>query len=87
MPLFIVYNVPDQEPEMNAFKTTQTLGLFIREARKSQGLTQEQLASVSGTGRRFIIDLESGKESCHLDKTLKVITMLGLELSIRQKEG
>jgi y4mF family transcriptional regulator len=70
---------------MKTFKTTQSLGQFIRETRKSQGLTQEQLASVSGTGRRFIIDLESGKESCHLDKTLKVLTMLGLELYVQEK--
>ncbi|EKE10158.1 MAG: XRE family transcriptional regulator [uncultured bacterium] len=71
---------------MKEIKTTQALGQFMREARKSQGLTQEQLASVSGTGRRFIFDLESGKESCHLDKTLKVLTMLGFELYIHQKE-
>jgi y4mF family transcriptional regulator len=70
---------------MKTFKTTQSLGQFIRETRKSQDLTQEQLASVSGTGRRFIIDLESGKESCHLDKTLHVLTMLGLELYVQEK--
>jgi len=66
-------------------KTTQALGQLIRETRKSQGLTQEQLASISGTGRRFVLDLESGKESCHLNKALKVLTMLGLELYLRQK--
>ncbi len=70
---------------MKTFKTTHSLGQFIRETRKSQGLTQEQLASVSGTGRRFIIDLESGKEGCHLDKTLKVLTMLGLKLYVQEK--
>jgi y4mF family transcriptional regulator len=82
----MIYDVPDQEQMMKAVKSTQALGQLLREARKSQGLTQEQLASVSGTGRRFIIDLESGKESCHLDKMLKVLTMLGCELYIRQKE-
>lgn len=71
---------------MKEVKTTRALGQFIREARKSQGLTQEQLASVSGIGRRFIFDLESGKESCHLGKTLKVLTMLGFKLHIHQKE-
>ena len=48
---------------MKEIKTTQALGQFMREARKSQGLTQEQLASVSGTGRRFRIgkrELSSG---------------------------
>lgn len=71
---------------MKEIKTIQALGQLMREARKSQGLTQEQLASISGTGRRFVLDLESGKESCHLDKTLRVLTMLGFELYLRQKE-
>lgn len=70
---------------MKEVKTTQALGQLIKEARKSQGLTQAQLASVSGTGRRFVLDLESGKESCHLDKTLKVLTMLGFELYLHPK--
>ena len=71
---------------MKEIKTTQALGQLMREARKSQGLTQEQLASISGTGRRFVLDLESGKETCHLGKTLRVLTMLGFELYLRQKE-
>jgi len=72
---------------MIAIKTTQNLGQFIKETRKRQGLTQEQLARVAGTGRRFISELESGKESCHLDKALHVLAMLGLELFIESKEG
>lgn len=71
---------------MNEIKTTQALGQLMREARKSQGLSQEQLASISGTGRRFVLDLESGKETCHLGKTLRVLTMLGFELYLQQKE-
>lgn len=71
---------------MKEVKTTQALGQLMRQARKSQGLTQEQLASISGTGRRFVLDLESGKETCHLGKTLRVLTMLGFELYFKQKE-
>lgn len=70
---------------MKEIQTTQALGQLIRETRKSQGLTQEQLASISGTGRRFVLELESGKESCHLGKTLQVLTMLGLEIYLRQR--
>jgi y4mF family transcriptional regulator len=61
---------------------TQQLGQWIRQARKQQGLTQEQLAGVTGVGMRFIRVLEQGKESCHLGKTLMVLSMLGLELKI-----
>lgn len=72
---------------MKEIKTTQGLGQLMRQARKSQGLTQEQLASVAGVGRRFVLDLESGKETCHLGKSLRVLTMLGLELYLKQKEN
>lgn len=72
---------------MKSVKSTQALGNLMRDTRKSQGLTQEQLASITGTGRRFIIDLESGKKSCHLGKTLNVLTMLGFELCIQQREA
>ena len=70
---------------MTLIQTTDILGRLVRETRTSQGLTQSQLASVSGVGRRFISDLEAGKKSCHLDKTLAVTAMLGLELHLQQK--
>ena len=66
--------------------SARELGQTVKVTRRSQKLTQEQLASVSGTGRRFIIELEAGKESCHLGKTLKVLSMLGLEIKVGQKE-
>tara|TARA_A100000171_G_C2131711_1_gene147204 strand:+ start:1833 stop:2048 length:216 start_codon:yes stop_codon:yes gene_type:complete len=58
------------------------LGQVIRRTRKKQGLTQEQLAAVAGVGIRFIRDLEHGKESCYIGKTITVLNMLGLELQI-----
>ena len=41
--------------------TTEHIGDLIRETRKSLGLTQKDLALTSGTGLRFIIELEKGK--------------------------
>ena len=58
------------------------LGETIRKARKSQGLTQKQLAAACGVGTRFVRELESGKESCHLGKSLRVVKMLGMDISI-----
>lgn len=59
------------------------LGLLIRDTRKKQGLTQEQLSAVSGVGIRFIRELEHGKESCHIGKALTVLSMLGLTMHIQ----
>ena len=36
---------------------------MIRESRKRLGVTQKDLALTSGTGLRFIIELEKGKDS------------------------
>ena len=49
----------------------------------AQGLTQPQLAMACGTGVRFIVDLEAGKETCQLGKALNVIQTLGLALDLR----
>ena len=61
---------------------TQRLGAIIRDARKRQGLTQEQLSAASTVGVRFIRELEQGKESCHIGKTLAVLAMLGLDVEV-----
>lgn len=58
------------------------LGQLIKTTRKSQKLTQEQLAATAGVGVRFIRELEQGKESCHIGKVLLVLTMLGLDVTI-----
>lgn len=64
---------------MSAHKIKK-LGEMIRQARREQGLTQEQLAATTGVGVRFIRELEQGKESCHIGKALTVIAMLGIDI-------
>ena len=64
---------------------SKELGILIRETRKSQNFTQNDLAGVTGVGRRFISDLENGKETAHLGKTLHIITSLGIVLTASHK--
>lgn len=61
---------------------SKKLGTQIRTARKAQGLTQAQLALTANTAPRFISDLENGKASCQLGKTLHVLKCLGIELKL-----
>lgn len=58
------------------------LGSIVKNMRKKQGLTQEQLAAISGVGIRFIRELEQGKDSCHIGKAFKVIFMLGMDIKV-----
>jgi len=71
---------------MTKVTKTREIGNAIKIARKSQGMTQEQLAAVAGVGVRFVRELEQGKESCHLGKTILVINMLGIGLSLNDGE-
>jgi y4mF family transcriptional regulator len=62
--------------------TTEQLGKLIRDTRKSLGVTQKALALTSGTGLRFVIDLEKGKETCEIGKALTVLQTLGIKLTL-----
>ena len=59
-------------------KTTQQIGATIRTRRKRLKITQKELAMTCGTGLRFIVDLEKGKPTCQIGKTLQVLQALGL---------
>ena len=60
--------------------TAKELGIIIQKTRKAQGMTQPQLAMACGTGVRFIVELEAGKETCQLGKALLVAQMLELHI-------
>jgi HTH-type transcriptional regulator/antitoxin HipB len=59
------------------------LGEAVRRARKSKGLRQADLGLAAGTGRRFIIDLESGKSTVRLGEVLRVLQALGLKVDLQ----
>ena len=59
-------------------RTTAEIGKLVRETRKKQGISQEQLAGVAGTGTRLISDLENVKGTLQVDKMIKVVEALGL---------
>jgi len=67
--------------------TTQAIGHTLRQRRKDLKLKQADLALASGTGVRFISDLENGKESCHIGKVIQVAESLGFEIQLQPKEG
>ena len=61
-------------------KTTEQLGTAIRTRRKQLKITQKELAMTCGTGLRFIVDLERGKPTCQVGKTLQILQALGLAI-------
>jgi y4mF family transcriptional regulator len=63
--------------------TPEAIGKTVRATRKKMRVTQADLALASGTGLRFIIDLEKGKPTCQIGKVLDVLQTLGIEASLR----
>lgn len=59
--------------------TPETIGELVRNTRKAMGVTQKNLALTSGTGLRFIIEMEKGKATCQLGKVLTVLHTLGVK--------
>lgn len=62
--------------------TTDELGRIIRAARRAQGLRQDQLAGAAGVGVRFLSELERGKATARVGKTLAVLDALGCKVRI-----
>lgn len=62
--------------------TAADVGARIREIRKAQGVSQETLAGLAGTGQRYISELERGKETARLGEMLKVLNALGAGLYV-----
>jgi len=61
---------------------SEGIGAIVREARKAQKLSQEDLAAMSNTGRRVISELENGKNTVELGKVLSILNNLGIRLQL-----
>ena len=62
--------------------TPKQIGEAVRQARRQLGVTQRGLALTSGTGLRFIIDLEKGKPTSQIGKVLTVLHTLGIKIEL-----
>lgn len=66
----------------NRVLTPAEIGDVIRTARKAAGLRQFELAGAAGVGLRFLVELERGKSTAQLGKTLQVLQALGCTFDI-----
>ncbi|MEN3163945.1 helix-turn-helix transcriptional regulator [Tistrella mobilis] len=62
--------------------TPAEIGDIVRATRKAAGLRQDELAGAAGVGLRFIVDLEAGKPTAQIGKTLQVLAALGCSFAI-----
>lgn len=67
--------------------TLNELGETIRAERRRQGLTQDELAQLSGVGINFVSQIERGKPTAEIGKVFAVLRMLGIvSIAERRRE-
>ena len=60
-------------------------GAAIRERRKKLGYTQADVADVCGFSVSFISDVENGKPTAELEKTILLLNTLGIDLIAEER--
>ena len=68
-------------------RTPKEIGAWIHRARKASGKTLAEAAALTGVGVRFLHELEHGKQTASLGKTLIVLQRMGLVLEISERRG
>ncbi len=73
-----------EEPSQGSYRiyTPESFGAAIRHYRKEVGLTQAQLAELSGLHRTYLSNLESGKETEQVRRILRVLRQLGVRMTL-----
>ena len=66
-------------------RSVEELGEAIRTRRKELHYTQAFLAEFTGFSVSFISDVERGKATAEIGKTLRLLMILGLDLSVERR--
>ncbi|NHE59330.1 helix-turn-helix domain-containing protein [Cyclobacterium sp. GBPx2] len=78
--ILLKYSLPEKSEIM------MKLGRLIRDARRKAGLTQQELAILSGTSRTYISRIENDRSDVELATLKKIIEIgLGRQLEIKIK--
>lgn len=62
------------------------IGSIVQKTRKEKNITQEQLAEYCGLSSRAIIKIEKGETDIKLSTILKLVSLLGLDLTLEDRK-
>jgi HTH-type transcriptional regulator/antitoxin HipB len=68
-----------------ARRDAEVIGRAVRDARKSLGLRQDELALAAGVSTRAVHQIEHGKPTSRLDSLAPVLEILGLRLRVDER--
>ncbi len=63
----------------------KSLGNAIRQRRKELKYTQGYISEITGLSVSFLSDLENGKSTAEIGKTIEVINLLGLDINVEAR--
>jgi len=66
--------------------SVEQLGALLRLVRKDAGIRIDDMAEAVGVSKQFAGDVERGKPTVQLGRTLRLLDELGLELSVEVPE-
>lgn len=66
--------------------TPAALGTAIRHYRQQAGLSQAELAELTGLNRTYLSALEHGRETEHLRRLFRVLKQLGVRVNLEPAE-
>ena len=64
---------------------SKSLGATIRARRKELEYTQAYLAEFTGLSVTFISDVERGKPTAEIEKVIRLINILGMDITIEKR--
>ena len=71
-----------EKPLTHSIRSLRQAAAALRARRRTQGMTQKQLAETTGTAQSTISDIETGVVSVSLDVYLRLLEALGAELTV-----
>ena len=61
------------------------IGSVIRNERKDRGMSQRELASFAGVSRKWLSDVENGKDTAEVGLVLMVLRKLRIDLLVAER--
>lgn len=62
------------------------VGLFIARVRRERGLTQAQVADAIGVDRRYVHEIETGKDNLYARRLFELFTLLAIDVSLDARD-
>lgn len=68
---------------MTPDELSRSFGQMVRARRQSIHMNQEDLATLAGVSRKYLVDLEAGKATAWLGPALLIAKTLGIEFTAK----